>query len=354
MAQAQATMKQRRITIADVAEALGVTKGTVSRALNGYSDIADGTRLRVEKKAKELGYRPLSHAQAIRTGRVRSIGLVLQINAHDAQRPFLADFLAGVTKGASDKAWTLTVATSTSASDTQETLRRLVEERKADGFILPRTFRHDDRAALLKRMEVPFVLYGRTKDMSECPSYDILGENAIQEAVLRLVSFGHKRIGYINGGLEYNYSYVRASGYRSGLAKAGLEYDPMLVQEDAVTTVQGQAAGERLLAQQNPPTAIICAVDMVALGLYQAIRAFGLEPGRDVSVIGYDGIPEGAYAQPPLTTFSVDNRRAGERLAELLIARIRDGYSEDLIEFDSARLVARASDGPPSWRLIQH
>ncbi|MEP2784917.1 MAG: substrate-binding domain-containing protein [Pseudoruegeria sp.] len=344
-------MKHRRITISDVADALGLTKGTVSRALNGYSDISDGTRIRVEKKVKELGYRPLSHAQAIRTGRVRSLGLVLQVNAHDAQRPFLADFLAGVTKGASDKNWTLTVATSTSATDTLDTLRRLVEERKADGFILPRTFRRDDRIALLKRMDVPFVLYGRTKDMSNCPSYDILGEEAIEEAVLRLASFGHRRIGYINGGLEYSYSHVRAKGYRSGLKKAGIDYDPAIVQEDAVTVVQGQAAGERLLSTQAPPTAIVCAVDMAALGLYQAIRTFGLEPGRDVSVIGYDGVPEGAYAQPALTTFQVDNRRAGERLAQLLIRRIRDGYSEDLIEFDTARLVVRASDGPPPRRI---
>ncbi|SLN14574.1 HTH-type transcriptional repressor CytR [Pseudoruegeria aquimaris] len=340
-------VKQRRITIADVADALGVTKGTVSRALNGYSDIADSTRLRIQRKAQELGYRPLSHAQAIRTGKVRSIGLVLQINAHDAQRPFLADFLAGVTKGASDEHWTLTVSTAASDADMRDTLTRLVEERKADGFILPRALRRDYRVELLRRLEVPFVLYGRTPDMAGCPFYDIRGEEAMEEAVLRLAAFGHRRIGFINGGLEYYYSALRLEGYKAGLAKAGIAYRPEYVQEDAVTVAQGHAAGERLLGQAEPPTAVVCAVDMAALGLYQAIRAAGQEPGRDVSVIAYDGVPEGAYAQPPLTTFAVDSRRAGERLARLLITRIRGGHPDTLREFDRAQLVVRGSDGPP-------
>lgn len=90
----------RRVTISDLADYLNLTKGTVSRALNGYDDIAENTRLRVKRAAEQLNYRPLSHAQAIRTGRVRSLGLVLQVNEHDGHRPFVAEFLAGLSEAA--------------------------------------------------------------------------------------------------------------------------------------------------------------------------------------------------------------------------------------------------------------
>lgn len=132
-----ASRRGGRVTIAMVAEALGVTKGTVSRALNDYPDISAATRARVRRVAERMGYRPLAQAQAIRTGRTRTLGLVLQTDIPGAQRPFLSDFLAGLTGAASAEHWTLTVATSAGGRRMLETLERLVDERKADGFILP-------------------------------------------------------------------------------------------------------------------------------------------------------------------------------------------------------------------------
>ncbi len=342
------TARKRKVTITDVAAALGLTKGTVSRALNNYPDISDRTRKRVEKQAERMGYRPLSHAQAIRTGRTRSLGLVLQADAPDAQRPFLADFLAGITMEASAKGWSLTVATADSPANMLATLERLIEEHKADGFILPRTMVEDARVRLLRAAHVPFVLYGRTRDDTDCAWFDILGEEAMRDAVLRLAGFGHRRIGFVNGGDAYTYAAVRLKGYRAGLAAAGIGPDPELEQTNAVTPQDGAAATAQLLDLQNPPTAILFAMDMAALGAYDAAAARGVQIGRELSVIGYDGVPEGAYASPPLTTFNVDTRRAGERLAHLLIARIRGADPVTLRECEKARLLVRHSDAPPA------
>ncbi len=340
--------RKRRVTIADVADALDLTKGTVSRALNNYPDISDRTRKRVAKQAERMGYRPLSHAQAIRTGRTKSLGLVLQTNAHDAQRPFLSDFLAGVTQEASAQGWSLTVATAHSQASMQATLERLINEHKADGFILPRTMVHDERIDLLRTAHVPFVLYGRTGDDTDCAWFDILGENAMRDAVLRLAGMGHRRIGFVNGGAGFNYAALRHAGYLAGLTQAGLGADPQLEAADAVTAEDGERATARLLELAAPPTALVFAVDMAALGAYGAAASRGLTIGRELSVIGYDGVPEGAYATPPLTTFNVDTRRAGERLAHLLIARIRGADPATLRECENARLLERASDGPPA------
>lgn len=163
-----------RVKISDVAHAPGMTKGTVSRALNGYPDIAQATRLRVRRKAEAMGYRPLAQAQGMRTGRTRTIGLVLQTDRPGAQRPFLSDFLASITQEASDEHWTLTVATSAGGDAMLSTFERLVQERKSDGFILPRTFADDDRMKLLRRLGVPFVLYGRVQDPEGCAWFDVL------------------------------------------------------------------------------------------------------------------------------------------------------------------------------------
>ena len=185
----------RRATIVDVAEHLNLSKGTVSRALNDYPDIAERTRIRVRKAAEQLGYRPLSQAQAIRTGRVRAIGLVIDMYEHDGHGPFLADFLAGLTASAAREGWTLTVATAETEADTIRLLSDLHEMRKVDGFILPRTYENDGRVQALKAASIPHVLFGRITEPSDTAFFDIAGEAAMAEAVARLHALGHRRIG---------------------------------------------------------------------------------------------------------------------------------------------------------------
>ena len=339
---------RNRVTINDVAEALGVTKSTVSRALNSYSDIAPATRLRVQRMAETMGYRPLSHAQAIRTGRARSIGLVLQTNLHDAHRPFLSQFLAGVTQEASHEGWTLSVATADSGDEVLETFERLVDERKVDGFILPRTLTQDDRVQMLRRLDVPFVLFGRTGDPDGCAWYDILGEEAMRDGVLHMARLGHRRIAYLGGQLGYHYAHLREDGYRAGLEAADLGLDRDLICPDAASRASGADAARRLLDLPDPPTAFVAAVDLGALGIYDAAAERGLRVGRDLSVLGYDGSPEGAYANPPLSTFSVDTQLAGARLASLLLRRIRGEAAETLRETGQATLLLRGSDAKKS------
>lgn len=335
-----------RVTISDMADALGMTKSTVSRAMNGYSDISEATRLRVKRMAEKLNYQPLSHAQAIKTGRTRSLGLVLQLSDHDSQRPFLAEFLAGVSAGASNEGFTLTVASADDHAHLIEIFRSLLRDGKADGFILPRAMVKDERVRMLRDADVPFVLFGRQDNADGCAWYDVRGEDAMFDAVQHLASLGHKRIGFINGGVIYSYAGLREIGFADGMAAAGLMLDTDLIIEDVVTTVEGAIAAEQLLSHDAPPTAIICATDRAALGVYQAAQARGLTIGRELSVVAYDGIQDGMHAVPPLTTFSVDNREAGVQLATLLIRRVRGEPPETLRKTVPAKFLLRGSTGP--------
>ncbi|MEJ6391411.1 substrate-binding domain-containing protein [Gymnodinialimonas ulvae] len=334
----------QRVTINDLADALGLAKGTVSRALNGYPDIAEATRTRVTRTAERMGYRPLAQAQAIRTGRVRSLGLILNTGNADLHRPFLTDFLDGISRAASEESWTLTVSTATGVEDEVASMGRLIDERKADGFILPRAMWNDPRVDLCKARGVPFILYGRSGDPTDCAWFDISGEDAMRQAVLRLAGFGHRRIGFINGSRDYTYAHLRHDGFLAGMAEAGVSVDPQTMAEGVLDIAAGEAAGRRILAAGVAPTAVVCALDLAALGLYRAARGMGRQVGHDLAVIAYDGLPEAAQATPPLTTFSVDNRMAGQRLAKLLIARIRGTDPAHLRELAPARLIARRSD----------
>jgi LacI family transcriptional regulator len=337
---------RRRTTISDLAEHLSLTKGTVSRALNDYPDIAEDTRLRVRIAAEQMGYRPLSHAQAIRTGRVRSIGLVLDVYEHDGHRPFLADFLAGLSSSAAQHDWTLTVTTAATEDDTARLLWKLHDERKVDGFILPRTYEHDDRVSALRAANVPHVLFGRIADLANTAFFDIAGEDAMVDAVGLLHRLGHRRIGFVSGGDGYMYTRLRQDGYIAGLEAVGLPFAPELIAGPAVSQVDGAAAARQLLSLDEPPTALVYAIDQSALGAYATARDFDLEIGRDLSVVSYDGIPEGALMVPQLSSFRVDMREAGERLAELLIRNIRGEAAGDLQEIAPAHFAARGSHGP--------
>ncbi|WP_058239297.1 LacI family DNA-binding transcriptional regulator [Shimia marina] len=342
----------RRVTINDLAAQLGMSKSTVSRAMNGYGDISESTRQRVARTAKKMGYQPLSHAQAIRTGRVRALALVLQMDAPDRHNPFLQEFLMGACETASGFGWTVTVSTATSDADMLDVLGRLIDERKADGFILPRTEVQDARVALLRARDVPHVMYGRTEHglsagQQKGSWYDILGEAAMCSAVTRLASLGHTRIGYVGSRLNFNYAHLRREGFKAGLVAARLPLEAQLMRDGARTRKEGAEEVRALMQLALPPTGIVFATDMAALGAYDALADLGLTVGKDVSVIGYDGVPESEFVRPGLTTYHVDTRRAGARLAELLIRQIRGEAAETLREVSEARLIERHSDGPP-------
>ena len=343
---AKKLIRREKVTIQDLSDHLNLAKGTVSRALNRYPDIAASTQLRVANAAKQLGYRPSSHAQAIRTGLVKSVGLVLNVAGENQHRPFLSEFLNGISLRLGDEEWTLVVATAQSDENIIEVHSRLVAEQKVDGFILPRTKIHDPRVDLLKAEKVPFVLYGRLADTSDCAWFDIAGETAMQQAVERLADFGHRRIAFVGGDKDNNFETLRREGYETGLAKAAIPFNDELIVEGSMSVEQGFRAAMHLLALPAPPTAIICALDRAALGVCRAATALGLYVGRDISVIGYDGIPEGAYATPPLTTFSVDSKAAGMRLADIILKVIRGADATSFRELVDATLIERQSDGP--------
>ncbi len=311
------------ITIRDVAKRLNLSITTVSRALDGYADVAPDTRDRVIRTAREMGYVPSRAARQLRRHRADIIGYI-----HPTQGPrfsdrFFSEFIAGL--GDEAALHNLDLLVSTAAPDTpaeQHLYTRWVQSRLVDGIVLNRMRLHDWRAAFLAENEFPFVVHGRTLLDVPFPFIEIDSRSGFALLVQHLVERGHRRIAYIGAPQKFSLQADRSAGYRAGLAAAGLAYDESLVGEGDLTRAGGYQAALPLLDLPDPPTAIIGANDLTALGIIRAARERGLIVGRDLAVAGYDGTEDSEHAQPPLTTLRQPVYETARRLAAMLYAVI--------------------------------
>ncbi|MCK7612879.1 LacI family DNA-binding transcriptional regulator [Roseibium sediminicola] len=336
------------VTIDDVARHVGVAKGTVSRVLNNYTDISEGTRKRILKAVQDLGYQPSATARNLKRGRQDTLGIVIPVGHGSGADPFLSEFIDGIARALDELGLDLLVTTAHSRTHMIETLQRLMARRKVDGFIVTRTEVDDPRIAHLLEQGFPFVAHGRTRDPSGYAWFDIDNESAFADGVRHLYSLGHERIGLIGGTLDLNFALQRRNGYRQGLEALGLAHDPELESLQDVGEKGGFAGAKALLSLSEPPTALLCVTDALAIGAVQFCRKFGLKVGSDVTVIGYDGLPVGEYLDPPLTTFSQSAQDAGGRVARMLIDVLDGKDPKSLQALAQATLIRRASDGAPS------
>lgn len=339
---------QGSVTIDDVARHVGVAKGTVSRVLNNYTDISEETRKRILKAVRDLGYQPSATARNLKRGRQDTLGIVIPVGHGSGADPFLSEFIDGIARALDELGLDLLVTTAHSREHMIETLKRLIARRKVDGFIVTRTGVNDPRIAYLTEQNFPFVAHGRTGDPSGYAWFDIDNEAAFADGVRHIYSLGHERIGFIGGSLELNFALQRRNGYRQGLEALGVPHDPGLESLQALSEKGGFAGAEALLSLDNPPTALLCVTDALAIGAVQFCRKYGLKAGSDVTVIGYDGLPVGEYLDPPLTTFSQSAQEAGGRVARMLIDVLDGKEPTSLQALAKATLIRRASDGAPS------
>jgi LacI family transcriptional regulator len=332
------------MTLARIAARLGLSVTTVSRALAGYDDVARATRQRVAAEARRIGYRPNTIARRLQSGRTDAVGIVLPTGPGQFDDPFFLRLLAAIGPRLRAAGLDLLVTTARPGAEEMEAYRHLVEGRRVDGMLLARTRVRDPRIAYLQIQDMPFVAHGRSVTRTPFAHVDIDSETAFHDATMRLIGLGHTRIGLIGAPAAYMFARLRRAGWRRALAEAGL---PACHHEAAEPTEEnGSIIARRMLAAPAPPTALLCATDRLAVGALHALSAAGLRAGRDVSVIGYDDLPQATYTAPPLTTIAQPIGEAAVLLVEMLLS-LRDGISPaTLHRILPARLVPRGSDGP--------
>ena len=311
------------VTIRDVARRLKLSITTVSRALDGYPDVAEETRERVIRTAREMGYAPSRAARQLRRKRADTIGYIMPTSRPRFSDPFFLEFIAGLGDEAALHHVDLLMNTASPAGDEERTLyRQWVQSRRVDGVVLSRMRLDDWRAQYLTESDFPFVAFGRTHPPMNFPHIGVDGQSGVRALVAHLIVLGHRRIAYVSAPPDLTLQADRFAGYREGLAAAGIPFDESLITEGDLTRKGGYQAAQRLFALPDRPTAIIGANDLTAIGIMSAAREQGLVVGRDLAVAGFDGIEDAEHTQPPLTTLNQPVYEIARRLVRMLLARI--------------------------------
>jgi DNA-binding LacI/PurR family transcriptional regulator len=340
--------RSRSIGIRDLAGELGMSISTVSRAMNSRGEVSAQTRARVVEAAERLGYSPNQSGRSLRHGATETVALVMPTGTArtESGETFFLNVSDGLQQTLSPAGLTLVILAYGSSQNPDEYLARAVDRHLADAFVLADTQRVDPRIKYLLTHGVPFVSLGRTRAGGH--SYmDLDVEDAATQAVDRLVRFGHTRIALARSERDVNTTTLFADAYRRALAAHGLPYDPAIVLSASDHRGAGGELAEQLLAVPEPPTALVLEVETLAISLFGRLRKLGLEPGRDLAVIGFRANPVLELLHPTLTAFEVDLPAYGRRLGELVLQELAAGPSAEPIgELWPMTLVPGASDSP--------
>lgn len=339
-------MSKDSVSLKVLAAHLDLTVSTVSRALNDYADISPKTRARVKRAADELGYRPNQTARRLSLGSPETVGYILPRYSSSISQPFVAQLLQGLGEALSKRSWDLLVAHAESSADELVQIERMVRSGRVGGLVISRPAKNDPRIRLMQDLKCPFIVHGRTASCDDYAWYDVDGEDAFVTAVNHLVALGHSRIAFVGAPLQYQFAQDRLNGYQIAMTGNGLTVDQDLIQIAEFSDDGGEIATNMLLDLPEPPTAMVCVSDTMALGALGAIRAHGYEPGVDISVIGYDGLKFGIHSNPPLTTMAQPQSHAGRRLGDMLLAIIDGDAPSKHQELQRAHLLRRKTDGP--------
>jgi len=344
-----------KATSFDIAYRAGVSQPTVSRALRGSPRVSEETRKRVLAVAQQLNYKVDKNASNLRFQRSNTLALLIfedPTSDDSAINPFFVSMLGSVTRACAQRGYDLLVSFQQQSGDWHEEYE---DTHKADGLIL---LGYGDYLAYRVRLErliqqgTHFVRWGAVQPGQ--PGVSIGSDNAQggYEATRHLLALGRRRLAFIGGASSGCPEFLdRYRGFLRALEDAHLSATPEL-QVDAITTeAAGYEATGELLRRGSAFDAVVCASDLIALGVMHALQEHGIDVPGSVAVVGFDDIPAAGLANPPLTTIAQNTRLAGEVLVETLLRQVRAEPTEGRML--PTRLVVRRSCGAAAPALAE-
>jgi LacI family transcriptional regulator len=310
-------------TIYEVAQKAGVSSATVSHVINKTRFVSDETRERVERAIEEMGYRPNALARSLRSGETFTIGLLLP----DSANPFFAEVGRFIEMAAFEVGYSVILSNTENDIEKERSYIDVLINKKIDGLIFVGTGEDYDSYKKLCDMHVHVVAMDR--DYPDLEMDVVISDNLQggRLATQHLIELGHKRIGCISGPSKVNLSALRVTGYVQTLEQAGLAVDQNLIISGDFHPRSGHEAAIKLLAMQNPPTAIFACNDLMAVGVLRAGMELGLRIPQDLTVVGYDDIELASYTTPSLTTVRQPKKDMGQTALYFLLDRIHSEQS---------------------------
>lgn len=307
----------------DVARLAGVSQSTVSRVLNETSSsipISEETRQRILDAVESLGYQPNILARSLRTQRTQMIAVMIG----DISNAFYHPIVRAVQDVAGARDYDVLISNGDHLYDNELRFLQTVLRRPVDGVIMaPHRLTTDDLDRFIKRSHIPIVALGA---QVEHPMVDVVGgtsEPATYEAITWLIrEKGHRRIGFMGVADDMPPGPPRLRGYQRAMADAGLPVEPGFIQKVEFTSEGRQHAMYAFLRQKIPPSAIFACNCLMAIGAIRVAQAEGFRVPAEISVMGFDDIPEATIVRPPLTIVARDLPNIGRQVAEILFERI--------------------------------
>lgn len=331
-----------RTTITDVARAAGVSVATVSKVINGRYGVAAATNERVMRIVEDLGYESSLVATSMRRSRTHVIGVLVA-----EFEPFALQLLHGVSEALSDTEYDVLAYAGAVSSGSHHgwesrSLSRLGGTLIDGAVVVTPTVR-------LPETTMPMVAIDPHEGPATPATVDTDNLSGAREATEHLISLGHTRIGHLRGRGDLESARLREQGYREALENAGIAVDPALVAQGGYQTDEAAEGTRALLDSAAPPTAIFAANDMSAIEAMRVATSRGLRVPDDLSLIGFDDVPEAAASTPSLTTIRQPLLAMGRSAVDLLVRMIDDGAQPEHIRM-TTDLVLRGSTAPRGGR----
>lgn len=332
----------KRPTINDIAKRVGLSKASVSRALNGKQDVDPETRKRVLKVAAQVGYVPSASARALSNGRSNCLGLLVPTLTW----PWILEVLRGVAEEIERSGYSLILYTTSGGEDSErEFMSQVVPAGAVDGLALVIPLGMLEYIERLAKGGLPIVVVDDRGHYPDLPTVATTNIEGGRSATLHLIERGRRRIAMLNGPHDFGCNRDRLEGYKSALQKAGLQFDPKLVVDSDFKESGGASAMTTLLAADPKLDAVFVANDVMAFGAMRALRNAGRRVPDDVAVVGFDDIPASAMTHPPLSTVRQPLYEMGRTAASMVMAAVRGESITKRIELPTSLVIRESSGG---------
>jgi len=304
-----------KVTIVDVAAEAGVSFGTVSRVINDDIHVKKETRERVLKTMQRLGFVANRQARSLAGGKSHSIGVLVP----DLGTGYIGEIIRGIDAELSLTDLDLILYTTHRTASKEANYVANLATGMVDGLLLVLPRSPVDFIGNLTQRKFPFVLIDHQGAGRDCPAVGATNWQGAYNATEYLVKLGHARIGFITGSMDLGCAVDRLDGYRSALRTHHIPFAPELVYEGTFFQPDGYAGTQTLLDLQVPPTAIFASNDVMAMGVMDAVRSRGMRVPGDVSVVGFDDIPQASLVRPALTTVNQPLEKMGRVATQKLL-----------------------------------
>jgi len=336
-------ISNKRVSLKDVARAAGVSTGTVSMVLNNNPSVALTTRAHVQKVIDGLGYVYDRSGAQLRTRRTGIVG----VSICNLANPYFAEITVGIEEALGELRLALVLGHSGESVAQQAKFLTTAREHNVEGLIvMPAIGTSREAIEQVLGWRLPLVLVSRTVEGVDADYAGLDNSAGSTLATEHLLDLGHERIAFVGANTRTSTGRERVRGYQNALRAAGKPLCDELVVECDASREDGFRAANELLGHSDPPTAIVCFNDLLAFGVMLGLRKLGLEPGRDCSVVGSDGVAEAALWQPGLTTVAGHPGLIGVSAGQLLRQRLASpGRPAESIQH-RPELIVRGSSGP--------